>query len=423
VKFFSVIDQQEKEWKELENKCLESGVQLIARSNSSPNRRVYGNEKTIYKIVFAEESIYENSLKAEYKLLQELKHIYCVPEPINFCSYEDCSILSMKRYYGLKIGQFGDQVSRYKASCRDLIKAILVLNRKGLRHGDIHVDNLLFLPDGVVKILDYDQAVSTTPLNAFIGDFIGMGKYPAKRCVFRLFAQLVLARLPTYLRGYLFMISAFIHKWRFNKGQDTPSKTKTEVGLTKIWRQAMLSDANAPGKQVSYYSLVYGKSIYQGERPWEPRWAAINRTVDFKGKRLLELGCNLGLLSCYAQHAGALPGGMAIDCDPEILKAANKMADFTGAYVRFSLQNFDAEERWEDTIQDHEFDIVSALCTLKWLKEKDRFLGFLGRFPELLYEGHDSIAVEVSRLNGAGFCNISIVMVSERGRAVLLAKK
>ena len=303
-----------------------------------------------------------------------------------------------------------------------MVKSIFSLNRHGLRHGDIHINNFLFLPNGVIKILDYDQAVFTTPLNAFLGDFFGLGQFPAKRCALRLLVQLFLSKLPPCLRPNL-RIGAFVRRWRFQRGHKKLESTKTDSILNNIWKQAMLSDANAPGDRNSYYSLAYDDRIYQGERPWELRWASISNALDFKGKRLLELGCNLGLLSCYAQHAGALPGGVAVDCDPLIIRAAKKMARVAEVDVDFLIQDFDSDSRWEDVIVPNEFDIVSAFSVLNWLKEKDRFLSFLGHFREVLYEGHDSIAIEISRLNCVGFYNISIITASERGRVVLFAKK
>jgi len=422
MNFFSVIEKQEKKWGDLVDLYIGPGTQLVARSSSSAQRRVYKKARTIFKVVLSQEDIYENSAEEEYAILQSLKHIYCVPEPISLNLYENCSILSIQEYHGEHIGQFGDIVSRGKASAIAVVKGIFSLNRQCLRHGDIHINNFLFLPDGVIKILDYDQAVFTTPLNAFLGDFFGIGKNPAKKCALRLVAQLFLSKLPRCLRPNL-CIGAFVRRWRFQRGHKELNSTQKDSELNYIWNQAMLSDANAPGNRTSYYSLAYEDSIYQGERPWELRWASISNAVNFKGKRLLELGCNLGLLSCYAQHAGALPGGIAVDCDPVIIPAAKKMAKFAGVDVRFRIYDFDKDNQWEDEIATNEFDIVSSLSVLEWLKEKDRFLTFLGHFPELLYEGHDSIAIEISRLNSVGFYNISIITVSERGRVVLFAKK
>jgi 2-polyprenyl-3-methyl-5-hydroxy-6-metoxy-1,4-benzoquinol methylase len=422
MSFFSVIDEQEKNWSNLVKSYIGPGAQLVALSASSTQRRVYKKDRTIFKIVLSKENFYENTAEEEYLILKKIKHIYCVPKPISCDTYENCSILSIKEYNGEQIGQIGDYVSRFKASVVVIAKGVFSLNRQGLRHGDIHIKNFLFLPSGEIKILDYDQAVFTTPLKAFLGDFLSIGKFPAKRCALRLFIQLLLSKLSPFLWPNL-GIGAFIRRLRFKKDLKELNSTHSDSELKLIWNQAKLSDSNAPGNRTSYYSLVYDDVIHQGERPWELRWAPINKAVNFKGKRLLELGCNLGLLSCYAQHAGALSGGLGVDQDPIIVAAAQNLAKFAEKDVKFLIHDFDNDDRLENAIEINNFDIVSAFSVLKWLKEKDRFLALLSHFDELLYEGHDSLDVEFSRLNSIGFYNISIITISERGRVVLFAKK
>lgn len=185
----------------------------------------------------------------------------------------------------------------------------------------------------------------------------------------------------------------------------------------------MLSDANAPSHRICYYSLVYDGKIYQGERAWETRWNAIRNIVDFRGKRVLELGCNLGLLSCYAQHAGALSGGIAIDRDHKIIEAAKRFAELTEVDVNFYAIDFDGKTEWERELPINDLHFVCALSVLNWLKNQSRFLSFLKNFTELLYEGHDSISIEASRLNSIGFMKLSLITVSERGRVIIYAKK
>jgi 2-polyprenyl-3-methyl-5-hydroxy-6-metoxy-1,4-benzoquinol methylase len=420
--FFSVIEMQERKWNHLVKKFLGPGAQLVGRSASSTQRRVYRKADSIFKIVLSPETHYKNTAQQEYLILRHISHIDCVPKPLFFETFGPVSVIALQEYRGEQIGQFGDAVSKYKASILAVIKALLSLNRNGLRHGDLHKDNLIFLSDGTTKILDYDQAVFTTPLKAFLGDFFGIGEFPAKRCALRFLLQLLLSKLPSPIRSYL-RLGALVRRRRFRAGRPKLKASKTGADLSDIWNQAIVSAANSPGDRKSYYSLVYEGCIYQGERPWEVRWAPICNGIRFKGKRLLELGCNLGLLSCYALHAGALPGGIGVDHDPNIIKAAKEFARFAGVDVHFCILDFDEDHCWEDKIATEEFDIVSACSILQWVKDKNRMLSFLSRFPEVLYEGHDPMVNEIARLKRAGFSSISILTISERGRAVLLAQK
>jgi hypothetical protein len=67
--------------------------------------------------------------------------------------------------------------------------------------------------------------------------------------------------------------------------------------------------------------------------------------------------------------------------------------------------------------------VVVALSVLHWVEDQARFLAFLGRFDEVVFEGHDSSRIERERLRQAGFTEIDLVDTSERGRPILLARK
>jgi hypothetical protein len=66
---------------------------------------------------------------------------------------------------------------------------------------------------------------------------------------------------------------------------------------------------------------------------------------------------------------------------------------------------------------------VFALSVLNWVQDKQRLLDFLGRFEEVIFEGHDSFDVESRQLGSVGFKQIDIVGVSERGRKIIHCRK
>ncbi len=68
-------------------------------------------------------------------------------------------------------------------------------------------------------------------------------------------------------------------------------------------------------------------------------------------------------------------------------------------------------------------DIVFALSVLNWVKDKERLLKFLGRYREVIFEGHDSVAVETERFKQVGFGHITLIAVSERDRPLLHCRK
>jgi hypothetical protein len=89
----------------------------------------------------------------------------------------------------------------------------------------------------------------------------------------------------------------------------------------------------------------------------------------------------------------------------------------------FRRIDFDRDAGWEDRLEAFRPDVVIALSVLHWVEDQARFLAFLGRFGEVVFEGHDSSQIERERLRRAGFAEVDLVDTSERGRPILLARK
>ena len=197
--------------------------------------------------------------------------------------------------------------------------------------------------------------------------------------------------------------------------------------LSKAWDIAARSNASYPGKYIAYYSLDIEGRRFPGERPWEERWEYIGRALreacggDLNGKRVLELGCNLGLLSVWAAREGAVCQGYEYEAD--ILEGARLTASAFGVSdrCRWSQADFNKKEVTDSIVGD--FDICTCLSVMNWVRNKDNLINFLSTHRMVIYEGHDNDQVETDRLRRAGFSDIERVAVSERGRGVFLARK
>ena len=76
--------------------------------------------------------------------------------------------------------------------------------------------------------------------------------------------------------------------------------------LHEAWRIAADANASAPGQQVAYYELDWQGLCFPGERPWTARWRVLRHVVPYGNRRVLELGCNMALLSTFLlKEAGA----------------------------------------------------------------------------------------------------------------------
>jgi len=153
------------------------------------------------------------------------------------------------------------------------------------------------------------------------------------------------------------------------------------------------------------------------------RWNVFRGITDYSGKRILELGCNMGLLSTHLLKDAGAAAAMAVDRNPKVLDAARMVNCAFNVEATLLVQDFDASEEWETKLAAFEPDIVFALSVLNWVEDKQRFLKFLGRFPEVVFEGHECFEWESRRLASVGFTRVDRVGKSERNRYILHCRK
>jgi predicted nicotinamide N-methyase len=203
-----------------------------------------------------------------------------------------------------------------------------------------------------------------------------------------------------------------------------PASTSAPLqSLHEAWRIAAAASASSPGHAIAYHELEFEDVRLPGERPWAARWRILRRVTTYANRRVLEVGCNMALLSTFVLKEAGAAAALAVDRDPAILEAAARVTQAFGVQPELRRIDFDRDPDWEDQLQAFAPDVVVALSVLHWVEDKARFLAFLGRFDEVIFEGHDSSRTERHRLRQAGFTEIELVDTSERGRPILLARK
>ncbi len=218
-------------------------------------------------------------------------------------------------------------------------------------------------------------------------------------------------RVQRYLYGYGWRMPA--------KLAPLPPGASPELQLAhRAWQVAAGSEAD----QRCYYSLEFESFHLPGERPWHLRWALLRQAAAWPGSRVLELGCNLGLLATFAVRAGA-EDALGVDVGAPLLQANRLLQQAHRVSYGVLQLDFDDRRPWEDALSAFRPTLVTALSVLEWVKDKERFLDFLGRFDTVLFEGHDSDAVERERLGRVGFTDITLLGRSEHNRPVLLARR
>lgn len=146
------------------------------------------------------------------------------------------------------------------------------------------------------------------------------------------------------------------------------------------------------------YQLIDGV----GERDCDERWARLH--PDVKGKRVLDLGCNLGYFAARAIEEGAA-SVFAVDRDKAIVRAANELyPSLNGNCIQMDL---------DKALPEGEFDVCFCLSTWMHLRDGKRpMLDFLKRIPVVYWEDANLTKAD---LKYWGF-DVERLARSERGR-------
>lgn len=332
--------------------------------------------------------------------------------PCWFESSDGWESLVMERQKGVPLEQINSRLTRRQrvAVLARVGRELGVLHRQGVGHCDLRLDNVLVGRDSIA-LIDFDRSVVTHRARATLADWIGitptgLSYYP----FWKLCAYVLTPRSETVLRR---VARAFLK----SEGADADAP---DDSLGAAWRRARVSDASAPGQRVAYYSLTIGGRHYSGERPWALRWEAIRGNVDFTGKRVVELGCNMGLLSSFALLEGA-ESAVGADHDPAIVESARDVAAAFGVDSRFEVVDLMEDPGWETRVGRG--DVAVAMSLVHWLRDPSRVFAFLAEHREVIFEGHGPARVETARLRELGFDRVTPILVSERGRTVFVASR
>ena len=409
-------------------------IELVSVSVHSSDCRIYRNGPNVWKVRRLTPASCRNRanfLEDEFLILASLNSIREAPKPVQYFRQGEWESFEMTSLPALRVTDptFGHP----KESLRDFLAVAGLtfrMNRLGCSHGDLHRQNVGRNCEGTLSIFDFDQAVIGNPFRCWLRDFFGVGAY-ARMSDVSLFRRAAdVAWLSFAAKALRALFNGFASPFRGLKRSDDSMTSLVSrarltgnpnlVSLAEAWTLAARSKASSPDAPCAYYSLDISGVNFPGERPWMLRWEHLKRAVDFEGKRFLELGCNLGLLSTHARLNGA-SYCLGLDIDSDILSAAQTAAAALGADVKFIQQNLDSTNDWENDLSG--FDLVSALSVLHWVSDKDRVWRFLANHREVLYEGHESSGEAVARLRALGFTQVSVLTLSDRGRELIHAVK
>jgi SAM-dependent methyltransferase len=122
-------------------------------------------------------------------------------------------------------------------------------------------------------------------------------------------------------------------------------------------------------------------------RTWAPavRWL-LGDPARFRGKKVLEVGCRTGRMSCLFGLLGA--DVLGVDLPDVCLKSARREAESAGVSERVRFLNYSGDPR---SLLEKEFDFVFAKSTLVMIAD---LLPFLVALPAKLKAGGELLLAE-----------------------------
>lgn len=412
---FRSTDQEE--WKRIEYQVgvVRGGHHLASKYDSS--RRVYYLVDQVVKVERSAKAPAQmgrhQSLLGEAEILRRLENKDYTPRVISESQTVDATWIRIERIKGIRIGLA--PLSFFSAVF--LFGNLISMSRCRVAHNDLTEGNVLMVGRRPVFI-DFDQAVVTTVRKALLANLLGLPRSTCHSGLINLLAGRFTERLPPIMRR---TVRRVLHRRSRNLPRLPTDASSDLQKVRHAWSLAVQSDASSPGISQAYYRYVFEGVRFPGERPWAERWCSISGLVDLKGLRVLELGCNMALLSTYALLSGATEA-TAVDRDETILNSASLLASAHGVLPEFRQIDFDEPGGWEDEIDPDRYDLVFALNVLHWVRDRGHFLSYLSRANALILEGHDPLSTEVARLRSIGF-TVTETRVTDRGRPLILATR
>jgi predicted Ser/Thr protein kinase len=412
------ILEEEKAWTDIATKVLGADAELVHVSRSMADSRVYRSGARAARIRSRKTPLPQG----EIELDEQARFLRRAGVDAEYSSRGSWHVMTMPWLDGnpLNSAAAGLSFAKRVRLARGVVRELARLHRAGLAHGDLHPDNIVVRADGV-SLLDFDRAVEGKGMRLWWEELRSRKTPEPSHPLWRMLVGLLFPSVRDARARLQSLVSRNPRTTPADAASNgAPFGAEDDIALLRrAWHSAQASNSEG---SAAYYALTYKGVHFRGDRAWAMRWEPIRRGVDFRNKRVVELGCNMGLLSSFAMIHGA-KAAIGADYDPRVVESAKLVARALGSGAEFFRIDLVTDRAWEEQLGTG--DIVTALSVMHWLPPtaQERLLRYLGRYQEVLYEGHDPREVEMNMLKKAGFSDVRILATTDRDRVLFHGRR
>jgi len=232
----------------------------------------------------------------------------------------------------------------------DMMFSILEQKSFGVCQGDFKRDNFIFDNDSVCHIIDYDQAI-------YDQRFINMNNLEYLEYFNRTFVDRWKKLGLNFADIYSF--GGFDKEEVFGLFKNN----SFNLAETSIFQEQITTNTQSG----IYHSLNTDKVYIDGARNLDSRVAALD-TIEFqKGEKVLDVGCNMGLLGHYLHDRGCKVTG--VDMDYKIVIGAKMVANILNKDIQFKYLDLDTEKIEEDYDTICLFSVIHHVANFQQVTE------------------------------------------------------
>ena len=139
-----------------------------------------------------------------------------------------------------------------------------------------------------------------------------------------------------------------------------------------------------------YYNFSINNIQFKGSREFETRWEII-KNLDFCGKRILDIGSNIGLIGLFLIHFNNAEKVTFVEHDKASCKIIKELSYGLGLQKKVEIINKNFNNINLKKCLGFNYDSVIMLSSFKYFHDMHKAMDYFKRFPSILFEGDKEI--------------------------------